>query len=110
MRASIIVETGEARDPHQIATLFAYGADAVLPYLAYATVASLVPRARAGAAVERYRLTLERGLLKIFSKMGVSTFSGYRGGQLFEILGLDDVGRRSILPGHAVAARGTDAS
>ncbi len=99
MRASIIVETGEARDPHQIATLFAYGADAVLPYLAYATVASLVPRARAGAAVERYRLTLERGLLKIFSKMGVSTFSGYRGGQLFEILGLDESVVDRFFPG-----------
>jgi glutamate synthase domain-containing protein 2/glutamate synthase domain-containing protein 3/glutamate synthase domain-containing protein 1 len=89
MRVSLIVETGEARDPHQIATLFAYGAAAVFPYLAYATVASLMPRGRIGAGVERYRQTLEHGLLKIFSKMGVSTFSGYCGGQQFEILGLD---------------------
>jgi glutamate synthase (ferredoxin) len=89
MSAGIVVETGEARDPHQIATLLAYGAGAVFPYLAYATVASLATRREAAAAVDRYRHTLERGLLKICSKMGVSTIAGYCGGQLFEILGLD---------------------
>jgi glutamate synthase domain-containing protein 2/glutamate synthase domain-containing protein 3 len=89
LRAGIVVETGEARDPHQLATLFAYGASAAFPYLACATVAALAPRGSAADAVERYRRALERGLLRIFSKMGVSTFSGYCGGQLFEALGLD---------------------
>jgi glutamate synthase (ferredoxin) len=89
MSASLVVETGEARDPHQVATLVAYGTGAVFPYLAYATVASMATRREASAAVERYRQALERGLLKICSKMGVSTVAGYCGGQLFEILGLD---------------------
>jgi glutamate synthase domain-containing protein 2/glutamate synthase domain-containing protein 1/glutamate synthase domain-containing protein 3 len=99
MRVSLVVETGEARDPHQIATLFAYGAATVFPYLAYATIASLMPRGRIASGVERYRETLEHGLLKIFSKMGVSTFSGYCGGQQFEILGLDSSVVDRFFPG-----------
>ncbi|MGH9331177.1 MAG: glutamate synthase large subunit, partial [Vicinamibacterales bacterium] len=99
MDAGIVVETGEARDPHQLATLFAYGAGAAFPYLAYATVAALAPRGKAADAIERYRQTLERGLLKIFSKMGVSTFGGYCGGQLFEILGLDTALVHRFFPG-----------
>ena len=90
MRCSIVVETGDVRDAHQLAVLCAYGASAVCPSLAYDTVEAL-----AGAdcdAVEagaRYRTALERGLLTAMSKMGVCTFSGYLGAQLFEILGLD---------------------
>lgn len=90
-RTSIVVETGEARDSHQVATLCAYGAAAVLPYLGYLSAAAMA-RARERSpedAVEAYRRALEQGLLKIMSKMGVCTFSGYCGGQLFEILGLD---------------------
>jgi len=90
-RTSVVVETGEARDSHQVATLCAYGAAAVYPYLGYLSAASLA-RGRGlspEAAVSAYRSALEQGLLKIMSKMGVCTFSGYCGGQLFEILGLD---------------------
>ncbi|HEV8132380.1 MAG TPA: glutamate synthase central domain-containing protein, partial [Acidobacteriota bacterium] len=92
LQTSLIVETGEARDSHQVATLLAYGAAAVSPYLAFRTASliagddSLVTRAHAESL---YQHALEQGLLKIFSKMGVSTLSGYCGGQLFEILGLD---------------------
>src|SRR5205823_7162147 len=80
MRCSIVVETGDVRDAHQLAVLCAYGASAVCPSLAYDTVEAL-----AGAdcdAVEagaRYRTALERGLLTAMSKMGVCTFSGYLG-------------------------------
>jgi glutamate synthase domain-containing protein 2/glutamate synthase domain-containing protein 1/glutamate synthase domain-containing protein 3 len=99
LRADLVVETGEARDPHQIATLLAYGASAVFPYLAYETVADLAAPADARENVARYRRALEQGLLKIFSKMGVSTLGGYRGGQLFEIFGLDAAVVNRYFPG-----------
>jgi glutamate synthase (ferredoxin) len=91
MRASIVVETGDARDAHQIGLLFGYGAAAVCPSLGYETIASLADSDPTGCdiAVTRYRLAIERGLRTLMSKMGVCTFSGYCGAQLFEILGLD---------------------
>ena len=91
MRASIVVETGDARDAHQVAALCAFGAAAVCPTLGYDTIASLAAVDVTGCdgAIARYRLALDRGLLTILSKMGVCTFSSYCGSQLFEILGLD---------------------
>jgi len=97
MRTSLIVESGDARDPHQVAALCAYGASAVYPYLAYATVSN----GRDHERLSRYRTTLERGLLTIMSKMGVCTFSGYCGAQLFEILGLDRAVVDRFFPGTA---------
>jgi glutamate synthase domain-containing protein 2/glutamate synthase domain-containing protein 1/glutamate synthase domain-containing protein 3 len=91
MRASIIVETGDARDAHHLGLLFGYGASAVCPSLGYDTIAALADTDPTGCdvAITRYRLALERGLRTLMSKMGVCTFSGYCGAQLFEILGLD---------------------
>jgi glutamate synthase domain-containing protein 2/glutamate synthase domain-containing protein 3 len=91
MRASIVVETGDARDAHHLGLLFGYGASAVCPSLGYDTIASLADTDPTGCdvAITRYRLALERGLRTLMSKMGVCTFSGYCGAQLFEILGLD---------------------
>ena len=102
LRASLVVDTAEARDAHQVAALCAYGASAVCPYLAYDTIADLaltnaVGGDHGGAAA--YRLALERGLLKIASKMGVCTMSAYCGAQLFEILGLDRQVAQSFFPG-----------
>ena len=88
MSASLIVETGEARDAHQVATLLAYGASAVCPFLGYAIVESLTGSTSVDSA-GLYRSALEEGLLKIFSKMGISTAGGYCGGQLFDVIGLD---------------------
>jgi glutamate synthase domain-containing protein 2/glutamate synthase domain-containing protein 1/glutamate synthase domain-containing protein 3 len=101
LRASLVVDTAEARDAHQVAALCAYGASAVCPYLAYDTVADLgLTDAVAGVGgTAAYRLALERGLLKIASKMGVCTISAYCGAQLFEILGLDRELARSFFPG-----------
>jgi glutamate synthase (ferredoxin) len=87
LRASIIVETGEARDAHQVATLLANGASVVVPYLGLRMGRELHPE-DALAGEKKYRHALEEGLLKIFSKMGVSTLTGYCGAQLFETLGL----------------------
>ena len=103
MRASIIVDTGDARDAHQIGLLAGYGASAVCPSLAYDTIAALAGTDPTGCdvAVTRYRLALERGLRTLMSKMGVCTFSGYCGAQLFEILGLNPALVDRFFPGTA---------
>ncbi|TMI83085.1 MAG: glutamate synthase large subunit, partial [Bacillati bacterium ANGP1] len=91
MRVSLVAETGEARDVHQIAALIGYGASAVNPYLVYEAIAA--EAARAGGepadALARYRRVIEAGLLKVMSKMGISTVSSYHGAQIFEAVGLD---------------------
>jgi glutamate synthase domain-containing protein 2/glutamate synthase domain-containing protein 1/glutamate synthase domain-containing protein 3 len=88
----IIVESGEPREVHHFALLFGYGADAVNPYLAYGIVEKMaddgdleVDRA---TAVQKYKKAVDKGILKILSKMGISTLQSYRGAQIFESLGL----------------------
>jgi glutamate synthase (ferredoxin) len=91
MRVSLIADTGEARDVHHIAALIGYGASAVCPYLVQALVSE--EAARLGQdrakALANYRTAIESGLLKIMSKMGISTVSSYHGAQIFEAVGLD---------------------
>jgi glutamate synthase (NADPH/NADH) large chain len=93
MQAGIVVETAEAREVHDIALLIGYGAAAVNPYLAIDLVAELVARGRVpgpvDAAIGRYIHSIEDGLLKVMSKMGISTVQSYRGAQIFEAVGLD---------------------
>ena len=95
MRVSIICETAEARDVHQMACLIGYGASSVVPYLAYATCREIIEKLPAegrptyAEALRRYRSGLEAGLLKIMSKMGISVLASYRGAQIFEAIGLD---------------------
>ena len=92
MEAGLLVETGEAREVHDLAVLIGYGAAAVNPYLALDAVAELVARGDvkgpADAAIARYLHACDDGLLKIMSKMGISTVQSYRGAQIFEALGL----------------------
>ena len=91
---NILVETATARDPHQFAVLIGFGASAVHPWLAYDVLADLV---RTGEVIgdlyevfKNYRKGIAKGLLKILSKMGISTVASYRGAQLFEVVGLAD--------------------
>ncbi len=90
---SVILESGEPRDVHQLALLIAYGARAVNPYLAHACVRRLCAEGLVSAApetaVENYDRALTAGVLKIASKMGVSTLQAYQSAQLFEAVGLD---------------------
>jgi glutamate synthase (NADPH/NADH) large chain len=94
---NLVVETGTARDPHHFACLIGFGATAVYPYLAYQTLFDLgrrdVLKGKRGnerAELGRsYRRGIKKGLLKIISKLGISTISSYRGAGLFEIVGLD---------------------
>ena len=88
---SLIVETAYARDPHQFAVFLAYGADIIYPYFAYALIASLVesrPQLYSKTVFKNFRKAINKGLLKIMSKMGISCLASYRGAQLFEALGL----------------------
>ncbi len=90
----IIVESGEPREVHHFALLMGYGADCVNPYLAYEAVARLVEEGDLDMKVEEgqknYINAVRKGLLKILSKMGISTMRSYRGAQIFEALGIAD--------------------
>jgi glutamate synthase (NADPH/NADH) large chain len=90
--AGLVVETGSAREVHHFAVLAGYGAEAVHPYLAMETLADLhshLPGAlSADKAIYNYVKAIGKGLSKIMSKMGVSTYMSYCGAQLFEAIGL----------------------
>jgi hypothetical protein len=92
MRASLVCQTGEARDVHQIACLIGFGAAAVNPYLAFETIRELLERDGANGdfakSVINYRKAIEAGILKIMSKMGISVVNSYRGAQIFEAIGI----------------------
>ena len=91
--AGLVVETGTAREVHHFGVLAGYGAEAVHPYLAMETLASIhkdLPGAlSAEKAVYNYVKAIGKGLSKIMSKMGVSTYMSYCGAQLFECIGLN---------------------
>ncbi|PSP24833.1 glutamate synthase large subunit [Halobacteriales archaeon QH_10_65_19] len=90
-RVGLVVESGDPRTVHQIATLIGYGAGAVNPYLAYQTITDLVAGpdgADPGAAIDAYVGAIEDGLLKTMARMGISTVESYRGAQIFEAVGL----------------------
>ncbi|MFL6663639.1 MAG: glutamate synthase-related protein, partial [Rhizobacter sp.] len=91
--AGLVVETGSAREVHHFAVLAGYGAEAVHPYLALETLASLhkeLPgNLSADKAIHHYVKAIGKGLSKIMSKMGVSTYMSYCGAQLFEAIGLE---------------------
>ena len=89
---NIIVKTGAARDAHQFAVLIGFGATAVYPWLAYDIITDLH---RSGEVLgdplksqKNFRKAIRKGLLKVMSKMGISTVASYRGSQLFEAVGL----------------------
>ena len=92
--ANIIISTASARDTHSIACLISYGATAVYPWLAFQSILDLTNKGELkGSPTEncaKYRKGINKGLLKIISKIGISTISSYRGSQLHEIVGLDD--------------------
>lgn len=92
--ANIIVETGTCRDPHTAAALIGYGATAIFPYLSYHIINGLIATGEmlveVDSAYKNYRKGIDKGLMKILSKMGISTVASYRGAQLFEAIGLSD--------------------
>jgi glutamate synthase domain-containing protein 2/glutamate synthase domain-containing protein 1/glutamate synthase domain-containing protein 3 len=106
MKASLVVETGDCHEVHGFACLIGYGAAAVYPYLAYQTIKGLERAGRLGGqafdqALAHFKKGIEQGVLKIMSKMGISTVGSYRGAQIFEALGISSelIGER--FPGTA---------
>jgi glutamate synthase (NADPH/NADH) large chain len=88
----LVVETGEAREVHHFALLAGYGAEAINPYLAFETLASLQPLLPNAPPLEKvyanYIKAMGKGLLKVMSKMGISTYQSYCGAQIFDAVGL----------------------
>ena len=89
-RASIVVESGEPREVHHFCTLIGYGADAVNPWLALQVIERLLGEEEISDTEARvsYMESIGKGILKVMSKMGISTVQSYRGAQIFEAVGL----------------------
>ena len=89
---SVILESGEPRDVHHFATLLGYGARAVYPYLAHECIAELIDKSMLDkdfyAAVDDYNMAVLHGIVKIASKMGISTIQSYQSAQIFEAVGI----------------------
>ena len=91
--SGLVVETGAALEVHHFATLAGYGAEAINPYLAFDTIQSLLPKLAEKLSFEeaqsKYIKSIGKGLKKVMSKMGISTFQSYCGAQIFDAVGLD---------------------
>ncbi|WGG46867.1 glutamate synthase large subunit [Rossellomorea sp. DA94] len=90
---SILLESGEPREVHHFATLLGYGAEAINPYLAYETLRDLIEKGELQdttyeKAVQRFVKAGTDGVIKVLSKMGISTIQSYRGAQIFEAVGI----------------------
>jgi len=100
---SLIIESGEPREVHHFATLLGYGASAVNPYLAYATIGELIEDGLLEkdyyAAIEDYDRAILRGIVKIASKMGISTIQSYQGSKIYEAIGISEEVIDEYFPG-----------
>jgi len=89
---SLLVETGDAREVHHFALLAGYGAESIHPWLAFASIDELAPalpgKPEAAECHKRYIKAIGKGLMKVMSKMGISTYQSYCGSQIFEAVGL----------------------
>lgn len=94
VQTALVIETADAREVMHFALLSGYGASAVNPYLAFAVINDLVKRKEIqldfDTAVKNYIKSIDKGLLKVLSKMGISTLTSYKGAQLFEAIGLSN--------------------
>jgi len=94
-RCGLVVETGEAREIHHFCCLIGYGASAIHPYLAYQSIAAMIEQGHLSgldlsSAIKQYIKAAGTGILKVLSKMGISTLQSYQGAQIFECVGLND--------------------
>ncbi len=94
-RAGLVLECADAREVHHFALLLGYGAGSINPYLAFETLDDMIGQGfvKEGVdrheAIKRYRKAIKKGVVKVMSKMGISTIQSYRGAQIFEAIGLD---------------------
>ena len=92
-RTGLVVETGEPREVHHFCLLLGYGANAINPYMVYETLGDMIREGMLtdldfDQAVYNFNKAVEKGVVKVMSKMGISTFKSYRGAQIFEAVGI----------------------
>ncbi len=93
-RCGLVVESGDAREVHHVSLLMGYGAGVVNPYLAFETIDDMIAHGLITGvtredAIDHYVKALNKGILKVMSKMGISTLASYCGAQIFEAIGLN---------------------
>ena len=112
----LVVETGEAREVHHFCVLAGFGAEAINPYLAFETLLSMhadldfPEEVDAGEVVSRYIKSIDKGILKVMSKMGISTYQSYCGAQIFDAVGLSDEFVKKYFFGTATTIEGVGLS
>ncbi len=110
MQTGLVVETGEAREVHHFCALAGYGAEAINPYMAFETLEQI--RVRRGLALKPYEVqknyikAIGKGVLKVMSKMGISTYQSYCGAQIFDAVGLSTVFVEKYFTGTATTVEG----
>jgi len=108
--SGLVVETGAALEIHHFAALAGYGAEAINPYVAFDTVQSMLPKMSEDLdfdeAQKRYIKAVGKGLKKVFSKMGISTFQSYCGAQIFDAVGLSSTFVEQYFTGTATTVEG----
>ncbi len=102
----LVVESAEPREVHHFATLLGYGAVAINPYLAFDTIREMVEKGMIKdltyrEAAQNYRKAVVKGIVKVISKMGISTIQSYCGAQIYEAVGLDRELDRALFYRHA---------
>jgi glutamate synthase (NADPH/NADH) large chain len=111
-RTGIVVETGEAREVHHFCVLAGYGAEAINPYLAFATLEQIRTenglKLSAEEVQKNYLKALGKGILKVISKMGISTYQSYCGAQIFDAVGLQSDFVEKYFTGTATTIEGAD--
>ena len=111
-QAALVVETAEAREVHHMCVLLGYGADAICPYLALECILKMnrekLIRKQISdeAIIQNYKYSCAGGILKVMSKMGISTLQSYKGAQIFEALGIDDSVVERCFTGTATRIKG----
>jgi glutamate synthase (NADH) len=117
-KAAIFAEVGDAKEVHDFATLFGFGCDGVCPYMAYEAICKMNDEGMVEAKtkqiftdyvlMQNYRKAAAKGLLKVMSKMGISTLQSYKGAQVFEAVGLADEVVDRCFTGTTTRIQGSD--
>ncbi|MGH2342740.1 glutamate synthase large subunit [Segnochrobactraceae bacterium EtOH-i3] len=110
----LVVESGEPREVHHFCVLAGYGAEAINPYLAFETLVSMrssfPEEVDASEVVYRYIKSIDKGILKVMAKMGISTYQSYCGGQIFDAVGLSTDFVKTYFTGTATSINGVELS
>jgi glutamate synthase (NADPH) large chain len=110
MSTGIVVETGEAREVHHFCVLAGYGAEAINPYLAFETLEQIRVQSKlkmtSGEVKKNYLKAVGKGIMKVMSKMGISTYQSYCGAQIFDAVGLSSAFVEKCFTGTATTIEG----